>query len=99
MSLVFSEAASHGLPLLGFNIRGSGEAISQFGEAGFLVESPTESEYIKLADKIKTIMGYSPERRNMLSQLAKTTALREFSPPAINSKMLNFITRNGSFKR
>ena len=99
LSLVFSEAASHGLPLLGFNIRGSGEAIAQFAEAGFLVESPTKSEYEKLADKIKTIIGYPLERRNMLSQLAKTTALREFSPPAVNLKMLDFITRNGSTKK
>lgn len=92
-SLVFTEAASHGLPLMGFNTRGSGEAISQFGEAGFLVQKPDEAGYYQLAQKIEKIISAPPQYRQHLSQLAQTIALDKFLPAKINAQFLDFVTR------
>lgn len=92
-SLVFTEAASHGLPLMGFNSRGSGEAISQFGEAGFLAQEPNEIGYYHLARIIKNLVSTPPQYRQYLSELVQTIALDKFSPVKINTQFLDFVTR------
>ncbi|MBI4036637.1 glycosyltransferase [Candidatus Daviesbacteria bacterium] len=93
LSLVFTEAASHGLPLMGFNSRGSGEAISQFGEAGFLAQEPNEIGYYQLAQKIKDLISAPSRYRQYLSELAQTITLDKFSPAKINAQFLDFVTR------
>lgn len=94
--LVTIEAASHGLPVVGVNNRGSAELIPFFREWGKLVNFDTNNRIereslVAFQHFVSQISNMDHFQRDKMAQQQTSTALVNFSPPVINKELLRYV--------